>query len=254
MYHDESTITMQSQENTVNNTLWITREDYALENTDGSVCYLGACNNKGPMTALTALENATSSWTNVKDQNYAMGTTIFKTNSYTGCRADSEHVLTCSTNTYTLPGRTAKARMITAQESTSFGCVSSEKSCPIWMYNYLYQSTSHGGTGTGNYNQGYWTMNSASDINSIIVFFTGSIGSNLSAQSQYGTRAVVVVDKYTKDNSSAKFEIEDNNQVVQVEDTAFSITKIGITIGLVIIVFGIMVIIQTLLKDKKKNQ
>ena len=39
-------------------------------------------------------------------------------------------------------------------------------------------------------------------------------------------------------------------EIVEVEDTAFSITKIGITIGLVIFVLGIMVIIQSLLKKK----
>lgn len=37
-------------------------------------------------------------------------------------------------------------------------------------------------------------------------------------------------------------------------DTAFSITKLGVSIGLVILVLGVMVIVQTLLKDKQKNQ
>lgn len=43
-------------------------------------------------------------------------------------------------------------------------------------------------------------------------------------------------------------------EVVQVADTAFSITKLGVSIGLVILVLGVMVIVQTLLKDKQKNQ
>ena len=45
---------------------------------------------------------------------------------------------------------------------------------------------------------------------------------------------------------------DEDSEVVKVEDTAFSITKLGITIGLVILVLGIMVIIQTILKEKKE--
>ena len=52
----------------------------------------------------------------------------------------------CSSNTYTMSSRTAKARMITMQEARNAGCSSDSMSCPKWMYNYLYNSTSYNGT------------------------------------------------------------------------------------------------------------
>ena len=81
-------------------------------------------------------------WSNVNVQTYTMGTTVFRDNAYTGCSSSSS----CTTNTYTLASRTAKARMITVQEAKALGCSEATKSCPIWMYNYLYKSSSNGGT------------------------------------------------------------------------------------------------------------
>jgi len=126
---------------------------------------------------LPALESATSGWTNVLDQTYTMGTTIFKDNAFTECSSYNS----CTTNTYTLGERTAKARMITVQEAHGLGCTGSPKSCPIWMYNYLSFSSSSGGSGSGGSsssnggtvnqtggeygsNDGYWTMNANSSV------------------------------------------------------------------------------------------
>lgn len=114
MYDDASTITMQSQRNTIYNTPWISELDYS-----GSTTF---ANDKGPLTILPALESATAGWVNVNNQTYEMGTTTFKTNAYTGCSAYN----TCSTNTYTLSSRTGKARMITLQEAKLLGCTTYE--------------------------------------------------------------------------------------------------------------------------------
>ena len=46
-------------------------------------------------------------------------------------------------------------------------------------------------------------------------------------------------------------EDKETKEIVKVEDTGFNVTKIGISIGLGILVLGIMVIVQTILKDKK---
>ena len=46
---------------------------------------------------------------------------------------------------------------------------------------------------------------------------------------------------------------DQDEEIVNVADTAFNLTKIGITIGLVILVLGIMVIVQVLLKSKKEK-
>ena len=70
MYDNGTTMTMQSQKNTINNTMWIDAADYATYNTDSTSCGYTACNDEGPMTSLIALERATKSWTNVNDQTY----------------------------------------------------------------------------------------------------------------------------------------------------------------------------------------
>ena len=126
MFDNGSTMTMQSQRNTVYNTYW---------SNDSNI-------DSGPLPALSILESVTAGWGNVNDLTYTMGTTVFKDNAYTGCNSSSS----CTINTYTLSSRTAKARIITVQEAKALGCSESTKSCPIWMYNYLYKSSSNGGT------------------------------------------------------------------------------------------------------------
>ena len=178
LHDDGETMTLQQRENTVYNTAWYSPND----------------NRKGPLTILPVLENATSGWTNVNNQTYTMGTTTFKTNAYTGCTSSG-----CTTNTYTLGERTAKARMITMQEALSLGCTKSSQSCPNWMNNYLNESTSYGGTvndTTGDHNYGYWTMSAnSSDTSSVwYVDSYGSVGS-IQPYPYFGARAVVVVSK-----------------------------------------------------------
>ena len=183
MYDTGSTMTMQSQKNILYGTRW-----YQSDPTNGF------SNTTGPIVALPALESATAGWTNVNNQTYTMGTTTFKTNAYTGCSTYSS----CATNTYTLASRTAKARMITIQEAKYLGCTATNKSCPIWMNNYLPQSTSYGGTinDTTDRNTGYWTMN-AYPSNIYYAWFVSSHGSvqNYDAYAPFGIRAVVVVSK-----------------------------------------------------------
>lgn len=111
LYDNGSSLLMQGRES-VANTPW---------NSTGTA-------SSGPVQALTALESATSGWSNVNSQTYTMGTTVFKTNKYTGC---SPMELSCTNNIYTMSSRTAKARMITMQELTNLGCTNS--SCPNWL-------------------------------------------------------------------------------------------------------------------------
>ncbi len=170
MYDENGKITMQSQKNTVSNIAW---------NTSGN-------NGDGPITILTALENATSTWTNVNDLTYTLGTTVFKTNAYTGCSTYN----TCETNTYTLTSRTAKARMITVQEAALLGCTQDLESCPKWMNNYLDSSA----------NYGYWTVSSVSSTsnNARVVYLSGALvyDANSSVNdTNYGARAIVQITK-----------------------------------------------------------
>ena len=173
-----STLTLTQRENTVDTVKW-------YDSTSAS-------NKSGPLTALTALENATSGWSNVNNITYTMGTTVFKDNKYTGCDGN----LTCSKNTYTLSYRTVKARMITVQEMASLGCsYSTFQSCPVWLYNYLAGCTSFGCTKTGT-SWGYWSMSAFSDttINAYGVGYRGN-AYRANANIEYAVRAVVVVNK-----------------------------------------------------------
>ncbi len=42
-------------------------------------------NTKEPLNALSSLEEITKDWSNVLDQTYTLGTTIFKDNAFTAC-------------------------------------------------------------------------------------------------------------------------------------------------------------------------
>lgn len=183
---EKGTLTMQQRENTIYSTKWY---DVANDNT------------KGPLTVLPALENATKGWKNVKDQTYTMGSTPFQDNAFTGCTYDSTG-LTCTTNTYTLSSRKAKARIITAQEIGYLGCTSNSQSCPAWLNNYLYKSSSYGGTVSqtgGDYgsNYGYWIVSAyfSGTTRAMIVYYTGRAGTDDTTNSVYGARAVVEIDK-----------------------------------------------------------
>jgi len=176
------TLTLQQRENIVYDIAWYTSKD----------------STKGPLTILPALESATAGWTNVLNQTYTLGSTVFKDNAYTGCSSYNS----CTTNKYTLGERTAKARMITVQEAYSLGCTQDLQSCPVWMYNYLSGSVSYGGTvnQTGDVygkNWGYWTMNANSSNSSAIwnIFYSGYLSSIDTTGNTRGGRAVVVIEK-----------------------------------------------------------
>ena len=203
MYDTGKALTMQSQKNTIYNTEWIDAEDYATKNTDSTNCTSTSCNDEGPMTILEALENATAGWTNVNTLAYTMGTTsLGGQGAYTGCSSYN----TCTTNTYSLSVRSAKARMITTQEAKYFGCSDKDQSCPIFMYNYLATSTSYGGTindintgPNGTANSSYWTINasSTSAYEAWYINFGGVVTSiyNNIYNTSTGARAIVEINK-----------------------------------------------------------
>ncbi len=211
---DGTTITMQQRENTIRNIPW----------------HAGANDNsKGPDTILPQLEAATSTWVNVNVLNYEPGVTTLYENSYTGCIFNSgisgDYKIKCEKNTYTstvLGTRKARARMITAQEAGSTGCLVwkdgskdnriippsidtfNNNTCPDWMHNYLNNSKSKGGSynddtqnESGAYNYGYWTMSSYSDAtsNAWYVYYSGNLGSTVTADKNYCARAVVEITK-----------------------------------------------------------
>ena len=174
MFDEGTTLTMQSQRNTVQWGVW---------NSTGS-------NTDEPYMLSTTM-NQTITWKNVNTQTYTLGTTVFKTNAYTGCSAYNS----CTINKYTMDQKTARSRFITVQEASLLGCTDQNGSCPKWMYNYLSNSTSNGGTADEN-NLGYWTLNAYTGSNNII-FVINNKGAVMQgyALNGYATRAVVVVNK-----------------------------------------------------------
>ena len=206
-----TTITMQQRENTIRNIAW-----HAGEND----------NSKGPDNILPILEQTTSTWTNVNVLEYTPGSTALYQNANTGCTyssgASGTYLTSCGTNTYTMSARKARARMITAFEVSSTGCLVykdgstytnivgnsinayNEGSCPDYMHNYLYDSTSYGGSynnnttnEVGTYDYGYWTMSADSGhyTNAWRVNHGGNLGNNSTSHTINGARAVVEITK-----------------------------------------------------------
>ncbi len=215
LHDDGNTITMQQRENTVRNIPWHAGSDD---------------NSKGPDTVLPILEAATSTWTNVNVIEYTPGETEFNGNKFTGCTYNSElntgdFKIRCESNTYdskTLVKRKARARIITAQEAGSTGCLvwkdgskddrilSPSKdaynngSCPDWMHNYMYQSADYGGSYSNDttnensvYDYAYWTMsaNSGGAVTAWDVGRTGNLSIPESSDTNIGARAVVEISK-----------------------------------------------------------
>ncbi len=179
-----NTITLQSQKNTVYNTAWYTEQD----------------NSKGPITILSALEEKTNNWTNVNTLSYSIGDAK-STLGYSGCNS----ILQCVENKYQLTKSNVKARMITMQEAYTLGCRNGVKTCPIWMYNYLKNSTSNDGTVNDTHtennateNLGYWTMNTYAtyDVAARFVRETGTTNDWVYCDTKSsGARAVIEINK-----------------------------------------------------------
>lgn len=175
------------------------------ENTIKGQWYESADNTKGPITALNALDTATSGWTNVRTQKYTMGTTNFlihspfANESYSGIYTKCGQATVCTDQTgYTMAERTGKARMITLQESTATGCGAElqKATCPIFMYNYLQSSIDNGGTVNDESNGGgYHTMSAFSGSQYDWWMMPQGWLSQLNTNWTNGIRAVIEIDK-----------------------------------------------------------
>ena len=101
-----NSITLQMDHN-IENTVWVSQADYNNDTNYGS----NGNTNKGPITALKALETATASWDDSLKLNYSYNTST-ATNNY--------GILSCTNGTCTVAGETVttnlKARIITGEE------------------------------------------------------------------------------------------------------------------------------------------
>lgn len=225
------TLTMQTQQNMIEHTAW-----YKDSND----------NSKGPITALEGLEKIVANWMNVNTQTYTLGETVFQTNAYTGCDENN----TCSSVTYKLPIRTTNVRLITIQELAMLGCTTTVGSCPIWTYNYLTSSTSFGGTENAS-SSAYWTMSAiSSTVGEAWWIYCNGKEDNTYVNNIYsGARAVVVVNKESKEIENQNSNNPNKSQTVKIEDTLKKAYVIY-CIGSVILVVGLIIFIQALRKKK----
>jgi hypothetical protein len=122
----------------------------------------GSSASEGPVTALTAITEATKGWTNVNDLTYTLGETIFlkypndsnNANPYTYCSAYNS----CTSNSYTLSSSltsNVKARIISMQEAADLGCTDEVSSCPSFMF---YNKTEYWALNAYNYKIA-WSLN-----------------------------------------------------------------------------------------------
>lgn len=206
-------ITMQQRENTIRNIAW----------------HAGANDNSyGPDTVLPALEQATSTWTNVDVLDYTPRTTLLYDKANVSCTYSTDNYkITCTNDPYTnstLGTRKSRARMITVQEAGKAGCLVYRDgsiyttpipgqvseynygSCPDYMHNYLYSSSdkSYGGTYDNNtpnedniYDRGYWTMSYFDGYSTVAwtVNLSGRLYDDYTSNNSHGARAVVEITK-----------------------------------------------------------
>ena len=150
----------------------------------------------GPTYVIKSVEDVTNSWAYVNTIQYTMGVTEFLGNANTDCWVDSSHVIHCNKPSYSWSEKTAKARLITAQEASNVGCLEQDQTCPIWMYNYSNGCTNYGGTNNGSINENYATMSSAAVTDwAWLIYSHGRLARNNIHNLNRGIRAVIELDK-----------------------------------------------------------
>ena len=67
---DGKEVTLIMDRNLGDNVAWINAEDYDIANTDSTNCVYSSCTDEGPVTAINALDERTSNWTNILQKKY----------------------------------------------------------------------------------------------------------------------------------------------------------------------------------------
>lgn len=171
---------------------WITQTDYTSAN--GTAWGESGSHDKGPITAMNFLSEATKTWTNIPnlnekytDENLNAGTLVNGTSGY---------------GTITLTGR---ARLPKLSEVYGPGkCLAGEEnkgSCPLWLVNYLERTNYYKPEEGKNFifqMNGYWLLSSDDYLSykGWYVNFAGRVvGDLISKTSSHGVRPVITVPK-----------------------------------------------------------
>ena len=182
----DSKISSLSPQNGIYNTVeWISKVDYDLANTDGTVCAAvqGACVDEGPITVVNFLKQATNSWVNIP--------TI-------------ENTAIDDNNNYESFNFASRASIPTLEQLESVGLMTDKvvptTSCSslLWTMNYL-KKEACGSTMIADM-MGYWvyTTHGTNAYQGRYVASSGQVGQNTvnpSGGSSIGVRPVITVFK-----------------------------------------------------------
>lgn len=154
---------------------WINKADYlgaGGQETDYDETF--GNNNKGPLTALTALEELTATWTNIPIMSYQL---------------EDDNI---TPKYQPITRNNVRARMLTKTEATSLGCTNTLGMCP----DYLYGNLSEDNTGGANF--GYWLSTAESENSGFTwnIDYGGNYSSNYTANiSACAVRPVITISK-----------------------------------------------------------
>ena len=192
--------TVATEENTCT-VAWMSESDYGcVDNNDNTYC---AGHERGPVTAMTHLHNATKDWINIpdmimayEDENMGDKTQEKGTTGYGSIKTEgNETTITDKNGNITATYTNLKARLPKYSEMKENGCTSTYGSCPSWLVDYL-DSTSYyiegktniSGIGT------YWTLSSVAGSSSHAwdVVSNGYVGYGPVGY-DHGARPVIIV-------------------------------------------------------------
>ncbi len=216
----EKGISSLSLENGIyNKVAWTSKEDYVKESEDELEWDIidddSGNHNKGPITAMNFLYNATKDWTNIpnikidyKDENIDPNTQAKGTNGYNGIKTENNitSILHKDGITKTASYTNLKARLPMYEEVYGEGkCLAFSESdcfgsCPLYLANYLKNSLYVTGEGLQNISEiyGYWLLSSCADdsYSSWRVYFDGYLREgSISNVNDYGVRPVITLYK-----------------------------------------------------------
>ena len=182
---------------------WISDSTYGCGvDDDSTYC---ARHDKGPVTAMTYLHNATNDWINIpnmimdyENENIDYSIQEKGTNGYGIIKTiNNITTITDKEGNVTATYENLKARLPKYSEVKVNGCRTTSGSCPLWLVDYLNEYSAYTG-GKTNITEiyGYWTLSSFADYFSGAwnVDYDGSVGANyVFLDGRYGSRPVITV-------------------------------------------------------------
>ena len=155
---------------------WISKTDYVNAGGSEATFKTNGYTDKGPITALNYVREATKNWTNISSLN---------------------ETYTDEKDRYGTITLTGKARLPKFEELIGEGKCEFKVSgsCPLWLINYTAAHSNYPNKIVGN-SGGYWAISSYDHDFAMRVHWEGAIaGSASSASNSYGVRPVISVNK-----------------------------------------------------------